>query len=170
MDTNQLKYILEELRFSSELPPDVLDRLAVESTLQKLAVGDIVFREGSTNHHLYLIRSGRLALEMNVPGRGAVRILTVGPGGMVGWSSLLNQGKMTASAIAVAETEVVVAPADKLLELSKTNHELGFHLMRRLADALSQRLVATRLQLLDLFADTPPAIPANEPEGETQSR
>lgn len=96
---------------------------------------------------------------MNVPGRGAVRILTLGPGEMAGWSALLDQGKMTASAVAVQDSEVIVAAADKLRQLCETNHDFGYHLMRQMAAALSERLVATRLQLLDLFADAPPAPP-----------
>lgn len=166
MDTNQLKYVLEELRFSAVFPPEVLDDLAAASTIQQVSAGTVVFRESGANDNLYLLRSGRLALEMNVPGRGAVRILTIGPGEMVGWSALLGQGKMTASAVAVEDAELVVAPADSLRELCKANDEFGHQMMRQMADALSKRLVATRLQLLDLFADTPSAVPANKLEGE----
>ena len=166
MDPTQLKFILEELRFSAHLPNEVLDRLAAESTIRHLPAESLAFREGSPTDNLFLIRSGRLALEMSVPGRGPVRILTLGPGEMAGWSSLLNQGNMTASAVAMEDSEVIVAPAAKLRELCETNHEFGFHLMQRMADALSKRLVATRLQLLDLFAEAPATIPANTSEGE----
>jgi CRP-like cAMP-binding protein len=159
MEANELRYILENLHFSAALPAHVLDFLAANSVLQRLPAGTVVFREGSANDNLYLVRSGRLALEMNVPGRGAVQILTVGPGEMAGWSSLLGEGKMTAGVSALEETEVVVAPAAQLRQLCEINHDFGFHLMRQMALALSKRLVATRLQLLDLFADTPPAIP-----------
>jgi CRP-like cAMP-binding protein len=144
---------LEELRFSADLPAEVLQQLAAESTMERKPQGTVLFRDGAINHNLYLIRSGRVALEMKVPGRGSVRILTLGPGEMCGWSSLLDQGRMTAAAIIVEDTEFVVAPADKLRTLSESSHEFGYHLMRRMADALARRLVATRLQLLDLFAD-----------------
>ena len=154
METNQLKFILEELRFSAALPADAVEQIAAGASLQRLAAGEFLFREGRANHNLYLVRRGLVALEMQVPQRGAVRILTVGPGEMVGWSALLDQGRMTASAIAIEDTEVVVSPADRLQELCATNAEFGYHLMRQMADALSKRLVATRLQLLDLFADT----------------
>jgi CRP-like cAMP-binding protein len=161
---NQLKGILEQLRFSAPLPREVLEQLAAESTVRRVPAGTYLFREGSDNRNLYLIRSGRLALEMNVPGRGEVRILTLGPGEMAGWSALLGDGKMTAGAVAVEDTEVVAAEADKLRQLCQSNRDFGYHLMRRMAAALSQRLLATRLQLLDLFADTPPVMPADRME------
>jgi len=164
VDAHQLANVLEELHFSADMPREVLEQLAAASALRRLTAGEVVFREGTRHGNLYLVRSGRIALEMNVPGRGAVCILTVGPGEMVGWSALLDRGKMTASAVAVDDSEVVVAPADNLRELSETNRDFGFHLMRQMAAALSKRLVATRLQLLDLFTDSPPPIPASTPE------
>ncbi len=160
MDTKQLKYVLEELNFSAPLPQVVIDKLAAESTVEEFSAGSFVFREGGANSKLYLVRSGRLALEMGSPGSGAIRILTIGPGEMVGWSAMLGEGKMTASAVAVEDSELVAATADKLRELCENNHEFGYRLMRRMAWALSKRLVATRLQLLDLFADAPSTIPA----------
>jgi CRP-like cAMP-binding protein len=165
MDATQLKFILEEMHFSADLPPEVVEKLAAESAIQRVSAGAVVFREGGKNDNLYLVHTGRVALEMNFPGRGAVRILTLGPGEMVGWSSLLDHGKMTAGAVAVEDTELVVAPAIKLRELSETNRDFGFHLMRQMAGALAKRLVATRLQLLDLFADAPPTVPNCVVEG-----
>lgn len=164
MDASQLKYILQELRFAADMPPEIVRQLAEHSTIQDVAAGTIIFREGTNDASLYLVRSGRLALEMNVPGRGPVRILTVGPGEMVGWSSLLDQGKMTASALAVDNSQLIVAPAGKLRELCQSNHEFGFHLLQQMANALANRLVATRLQLLDLFAEGPQARPVHEPD------
>lgn len=164
MDANQLQYVLEELHFSANMPREVLDQLAASSSVHHVSAGAAIFREGTKSDNLYLVSSGRLALEMNVPGRGAVRILTVGAGEMAGWSALLEHGRMTASAVAVEDTVLVVAPADKLRELCEANREFGYHLMRQMADALSKRLVATRLQLLDLFADAASATPTRQPE------
>jgi CRP/FNR family cyclic AMP-dependent transcriptional regulator len=167
MDAEKLKFILEELHFSADLPPRVLEHLAAESKTHPVAAGAALFREGQVNDQLYLVRSGRLALEMNVPGRGAVRILTVGPGEMVGWSALLHEGKMKASAVALEDSEVIAAAADRLRELCETNHDFGFHLMRQMAGALSHRLVATRLQLLDLFAHAQTDVHTGELKAET---
>ena len=162
MNNEQLQRVLNELYFSADLPPEILNKLAAESRVERVPAADVVFREGGCNESLFLVRKGRLALEMNVPGRGVIRILTVGPGEMAGWSSLLSNGKMTASAVAVEDSELVVAPASRLRSLCESDTVFGFHLMRRMATALSRRLVATRLQLLDLFGDT--ASPADKAE------
>jgi CRP-like cAMP-binding protein len=165
MDTEKLKFVLEELNFSSALPSTTLNHLAEASTAQHVPAGAVLFREGGPNDNLYLVRSGRIALEMSVPGRGAVRILTIGPGGMAGWSALLDpRKKMTTSAVALEDSEVVAAPAGRLLALCEADHEFGFHLMRQMAGSLSKRLVATRLQLLDLFSHTPSEVPSSQSE------
>lgn len=162
MDEGQLKFLLQQLNFTAPLPSEVLEPLAAASTLRQFEVDATVFREGGGSDLLYLVYRGRLALEMSVPGRGRVRILTLGPGEMVGWSALLGGGRMTASAIAVEPTEVVATPIEQLEQLCLANSAFGYHLMRQVAMALSKRLVATRLQLLDLFAEEPHHLPANE--------
>jgi CRP-like cAMP-binding protein len=62
---------------------------------------------------------------------------------------------MTASALALEATQVVSIDADELLALCEQNHTLGYQVMRRMSHSLANRLIATRLQLLDLFADSP---------------
>ncbi len=154
-----LKQTLRALGFSSDLPEHVLDELASVSAMVDFPEGSMVFQEGAENHFLYVIQSGKVGLDMYVPGRGRVRILSVGPGEMLAWSALLGEGHMTVTAVALEDTRAVAAAGKKLRELCESNHEAGYQLMSRMAKALSQRLVATRLQLLDLFAEpvcTPP--------------
>jgi CRP-like cAMP-binding protein len=63
---------------------------------------------------------------------------------------------MTATAIAVEDTEAIAISAERLLEICQLNAQVGYELMRRMALALSKRLLATRLQLLDLFSAEAP--------------
>ncbi len=158
MQTTELRAILGELQFTAELHDPTLQRLVEVSSLKQYPRGTVLFREGSQNGDLFLLRAGRVMLEMNVPGRGKLAILTLGPGEMAAWSALLGEGEMTATAVTLDDVQAVVASGAKLREMCEQDHEFGYHLMRTMATALSRRLLATRLQLLDLFADTPPAI------------
>ncbi|REK10266.1 MAG: Crp/Fnr family transcriptional regulator [Planctomycetota bacterium] len=159
MDSKVLADVLAKLRFSESLPDEVLQRVAAASKLEGYAAGSVLFREGMQNDVLMVVAVGRVALDMHVPGRGEVRILSLGPGDMVAWSALLGGGRMTTSAVALDDTQVVAISAADAQALCETDPTFGYHLMRQVAMALAHRLVATRLQLLDLFADTPPAIP-----------
>jgi CRP-like cAMP-binding protein len=159
LDAQAIAQVLGKLRFSESLPETILERLAAAATLRDFSAESIVFREGTRNDQLMILSKGRVALEMRVPGRQDERLLSLGPGDMLAWSALLGGGGMTTSAIALEDTQVVAISANAALALCESNTDFGYHLMRQVALALANRLVATRLQLLDLFADTPPVIP-----------
>jgi CRP-like cAMP-binding protein len=140
------------LRFAAGLPPQTLVELAGIATDQVFAARSVIFREGARCPDVFIVQTGNVALDMHVPGRGAVRILTVGEGELLGWSALLGDGHMSATATALDDTRLVAISGVKLRKLCESNHDVGWHVMQQMAQALSQRLVATRLQLLDLFA------------------
>ena len=143
---------LSGLHFAAGLPPQTLAELAGMASIQSFAPQRVVFREGDRCADIFLLRSGRVALDMHVPGRGPVRVLTVGEGELLGWSAVLGDGPMTATATTQEATRLVVIPGATLGALCESNHEIGYRVMQQMARALAQRLVATRLQLLDLFS------------------
>jgi CRP/FNR family transcriptional regulator, cyclic AMP receptor protein len=163
MDTEFLIALLKQLNFSAGLPDAVLTKMAALAMICDYRAGSKLFREGSEYDRLLIIIQGRVALDMHVPGRPEVRILSLGPGDVVAWSALIGNGRMTTSAVALKDTQVVSIQARDLLSLCEANHSLGYHVMRQLGHALADRLVATRLQLLDLFADNPPRVPLSSP-------
>lgn len=153
--------LLKQLHFTAGLLPRVVSELAAIARVQDFDAGAVIFREGVHCDEIYLLASGHVALDMNVVGRGPTRILTLRSGDLLGWSALLGEGRMTASATALEPTRLVALAARALRQQCETDHELGYHVMRQLAGALSRRLVATRVQLLDLFAP-----PGQSPAGQ----
>lgn len=153
IEKQAVKSLLGELGFTADLPEKVVEELAAVSAVVDFPAGTTIFQEGAKNPFLYVVERGHVGLDMHVPGRGRVRILSVGPGEMLAWSALLGNGVMTVSAVALEDTHAIAASGPKLLELCGRNHEVGYQLMSQMAKSLAQRLVATRLQLLDLFAE-----------------
>jgi CRP-like cAMP-binding protein len=155
MDSVSLQKILSEMHFATGLPQASVDRLAAIGEPRDLAAGSILFREGSENRNVFLVTAGHIALEMFVPARGQVRILTLRPGDLLAWSALLG-GRMTTRAISLESSRLIAFSADQLEDICRQDHEFGYHWMRAIATSLSRRLLATRLQLLDLFDDSSP--------------
>jgi CRP-like cAMP-binding protein len=153
--------LLKQLSFSSDLPDVVLTQLAELAALHDHSAGEVLFREGSAFEELLIIAQGRLALEMHVPGRGEVRLLTLGAGDLAAWSALVGNGQMTATGRALDDLRVLSIPARDLQCQCEADSELGYFVMRQVAQSLANRLVATRLQLLDLFSNDP--APISEP-------
>lgn len=158
MSVSELTTRIEQTAFGASLSPLSRQKLAAMATHVRLGRGEVLFREGTHNANLYLVLAGQVDLAMTVPGRGTVRILSVGPGEIVAWSAVLGEGRMTCSATAADDSELLAVPAPQLAALMSSEHEVGYEFMRVLAAALAKRLVATRLQLLDLFAAEGPLI------------
>lgn len=118
--------------------------------------GATLFSEGDRNFDFHLILEGHVRLEMSVPVRGRIPLLTVGVGDLLAWSALLAQGRMTTSAIALDNVWTAAFDGPQLQQLCEQQPQIGYHVMKRLANCLSRRLLATRLQLLDLFEEHEP--------------
>jgi CRP/FNR family cyclic AMP-dependent transcriptional regulator len=151
-DQPNLLCLLSAMRFVEGISTDHLQGLCRASRLLKLPAGAKLFQEGSIEDEVFVISSGHIQLSMNVPGRGDVPFLTTGPGELVGWSGLIGDGRMTATATAIEDTILIGMSGKKLNDICEQEKDLGYVLMRRVAQVLSKRLLSTRLQLLDLYA------------------
>jgi len=148
---------LGHLQFTATLPESVREALAGIATERTASQGELLCREGESIDELALIQRGHVGLDMFVPGRGQVRVLTLGPGEILAWSAIVGSHGATATGIAVEETKAIVFHQKDFIRLCESNHEVGYLLMRELSKAISKRLVATRLQLLDLFEEEAPS-------------
>jgi CRP/FNR family cyclic AMP-dependent transcriptional regulator len=139
------------LAFTRGLDAGQLERLAQIATPVSWSTGTTIFREGDRDSVLYVVEEGRIAIEITVPGRGRVNILTVGPGEVFGWSSLFYQRPKTASARTIEATMAFALDAAKLREFCDADSRMGYILTQRILDVVSERLKATRMQLLDIY-------------------
>jgi CRP-like cAMP-binding protein len=160
-----LPEILRQSRFLEGISPADLDQLTSVARPESYLPGAVIFREGQRLPHIFVVAEGSVALEIGLPGQGCRRIQTVGPGELLGWSPILDQGPMTATARALGPTRLVALDAAQILVLCAHNPGFGFTLMRRTAKALATRLNATRLQLLDVYRHELPvaAAPGGDP-------
>ena len=145
--------LLTEFAQAAGLPPSLADALCSIATTKAVSGGTLIVREGGDCDSLYFISSGQVGIDMLVPGRGQVRILSLGPGDIVSWTAAVGGQSATASAVAIGDAILIAIPAEALHRLLSDNHEVGYHFMHWIARKISRRLVATRLQLLDLFAE-----------------
>jgi CRP-like cAMP-binding protein len=113
--------------------------------------GEHLAREGDPADAFFVIRHGRVALELAAPAKGALMIATLGEGAVVGWSWLFPPHRWSFDARALEQVRVVAFDGACLRGKCDADHELGYELMRRFAAVMLERLQATRLQLLDVY-------------------
>jgi hypothetical protein len=94
-------------------------------------------------------------LDTYVPGRGAVIVETLGPGAVLGWSWLFPPYRWHFSASAVESTTAVEFDGPGVAELCVREHDLGYQMMSKFLLVVVDRMQATRLRLLDLYAGRP---------------
>ena len=80
IDQEAIKSILRAQSFWADVSEPVLDALSAVSVVTDFSAGSAIFREGAENHFLYVVLRGHVGLDMYVPSRGRVRILSLGPG------------------------------------------------------------------------------------------
>lgn len=135
------------------IPDSLRARLRPLAQRRTYMPGAVLFVEGGTHFDFHIVAKGHVRLEMLVPQRGRIPILTAGPGDVLAWSSVLGNSVMTSSAIALESVLTLAFDGRQLKQLCDADRDFGFEFMRFLAQALSRRLLATRLQLLDLFGE-----------------
>lgn len=165
MASTEMLQALRELRFSADLSEEDLIKLAEISEFVEFPAGTTIFYEGSKSPYIFLLRNGRVELRMCAPAKGCLTLLTLEGGELLGWSPAILPGEMTATAVAVKETQAIRIGTDELQSLCDADHDIGYEMMRRVALALSRRLVATRLQVMDVHVHTPSSPSRSSTEG-----
>jgi CRP-like cAMP-binding protein len=151
VETSSLEPLLREHRFLRELSDDHVRFMAGCARNVRYAPGELLFREGDPADALLLLRSGSVVLEIDVPGRGAVRLESAGEGEMLGWSWLFPPYRHQLDARVLEPVRALAFDAGCLRRKMEENHDFGYTLAMQLLDQAHRRLGGLRLLRLDLY-------------------
>lgn len=130
-------------------------QLLTNSALQmQFESGQTIFAEGSPANRFYLILNGKVVIESEVAEHNKTFIQTLGAGDDLGWSWLFAPYLFHFTAHAVEPTRTIFFYGTRLREQCEQDHELGYQLMKRVAEVATQRLRATQLGLLKCYDPT----------------
>ena len=138
--------------FFAELADSQREALAGDGTAVMVAAGERLFDEGGVADMFWLIELGRIALDMRVPGRGDQIVETLGPGTVLGWSWLHPPYRWQFGAVARLATSAVAFDAPSVRRRCDADPAFGYAMLRAFTPVITERLQATRLRLLDLYA------------------
>jgi CRP/FNR family cyclic AMP-dependent transcriptional regulator len=145
---------LKNMPWFADLKPEHFNRVAEAAVLRHVQAGQELFKEGNKEDCFYVVVEGRVALDIFIPHRGKVRIYTAEPMDLIGWSAATPVVRSrTAGATVVHSGRLVAFNAEKVRQICEEDHDFGYLFMRRIAHIIAGRLMVTRLQLLDMFAD-----------------
>src|SRR5215470_2949611 len=147
-----LEDIIAGHSFFSTLEQQYVQSLTGCAANVRFGAGTYVFREGGPADHFYLIRQGRVAIEISAPPRKPITVQTLSAGDVLGWSWLAPPYEWRFHARAVEPVRAIALDGKCLRARCEENHDLGYELLKRFAQIMERRLEATRLQLLDVYA------------------
>ncbi|HUI29065.1 MAG TPA: cyclic nucleotide-binding domain-containing protein [Candidatus Acidoferrales bacterium] len=155
MEPQDLTESLHKHPFLSNMDESLVKTLTSCASNIVFKEGTRLFREGDDAKLFFLVRSGRVVLETQAGEKGTIRIQTVGPGEVLGWSWLISPFKWHFDAIALEQVHAFSIDASCLRTKCETDNHFGYEMLRRFSEVLERRLAATRLQLLDIYGSAP---------------
>jgi len=147
-----LERVIAEHPFFADLDDSFTNLMVSCASNVRFKTGTYIFKEGDAANTFYLIRAGKVALEVHAPQHNPIIISTLDVGEILGWSWLLSPFQWKFDARAVNEVRAIALDGQCLRTKCEENHDLGYEVLKRFARIIEKRLDATRLQLLDVYA------------------
>jgi CRP-like cAMP-binding protein len=132
------------------LEPADIDLIAGCGHNEVFAAGAFLAHEDDQANHFFIVREGRVALEMHAS-TGPLLIDTIGSGDLVGWSWLFPPYRWVFDVAALQTTHAVVIDSACLRDKCDADPAFGYRVIRRFSQVIVDRLQATRVRLLDLY-------------------
>jgi CRP/FNR family cyclic AMP-dependent transcriptional regulator len=152
--------LIAQQPFLKGLNPHQLQLLTDSALEMKFETGATIFEEGSPANRFFLILTGRVLLSSEMEDRNVIPIQTLGPGDDLGWSWLFPPYAMHFTARALEPTTTIFFYGTRLREQCEQDHELGYQIMKRIAEVATQTLKATQRRLMQYIDRNVPEQPS----------
>ncbi len=146
-----LDQIVSEQPFFAGLAPEYSELVAGCARNHMFQAQQYLFHEADPANEFFLIRHGKVALEIAAPGRPPVVFATLREGDIVGASWLVPPYVWMFDARAMDLTRAIGIDAACLRRKCEADHHLGYEMMKRFLPIFVKRLHDTRLQILDVY-------------------
>jgi len=147
-----LERIIAEHPFFEGLDNEFTKLMVTCASNVRFKADTYILKEGDPANTFYLIREGKVAVEVFAPQRKPIIVATLSVGELLGWSWLLPPFQWKFHARAIGSVRAIALDGKCLRTKCEENHDLGYEVLKRFAQIMEQRLEATRLQLLDVYA------------------
>lgn len=147
---------LRSLPIFFELSPDQIDKIALIADLIEIDPGDQLISEGARLDFVYILLEGEIDVEISVPlPSEVVNASHLGPLDFIGWSALTPIIRQrTATATALTHCWLIRMDAKLLSNLCEKDHDIGFAVYKRVANATAMSFLTIRNKFLNFLSET----------------
>ena len=149
--TKSIKDVLKEIDFFADLSAEMLEFIAGCGQNMHFPPNEYMSKENESADHLFVIKKGKVALQVIHPIKGPLTIRTLQDGEIAGFAWIIPPYRTQFDLKALEHTSVVALDGTCVRKKCEENHHLGYQLMKQSATIMNQRLTNTRIQLLDVY-------------------
>ena len=149
MSNQSITEYLSAHEFFSEFSDDDLKFLCECSSTREIKKGQILFLQGEHADKFYVVRSGRISLQMPAIMGPTLEIQAVDEDQVLGWSWLISPYQWNFQTMAEDDSELLQFDGAAILAQCELDPKLGFELVKKFAALMSVGLNTARLKMMD---------------------
>lgn len=142
-----LESLIAAQPFFRGMTPQQVRKLAESALLMDFKPDEWIVREGEPANRFYIILEGSVIVESENDNGGGLAVQTLGRGDDLGWSWLFLPYYVHLSARAAEPVRAIFFYGTRLRQQCEEDHDLGYELMKRIAEVVVQRLENLRSRM-----------------------
>jgi len=135
--------------FFKGLNEDFITLLSDYATERKVKKGEVLFQPGKPANRFYLLRNGRVSVQVPALVGPALELQVLGENQILGWSWLIPPYRWNFLARAVEDTDLLEFDGSAILERWEKDPKFGYEPFKRFTALMSERLDAARQKMMD---------------------
>lgn len=152
MTESKMIQLLKEQPFLADLGDEYIALIADCAELKDFDLGDPLLQQNQPAQCFYLLLEGHISLRAHMPTQGALPIETIKAPAVLGWSWLVKPYKWHFDARALSNTHAIQVHTPCIIGKIENDKAFGFEMYRRFTEIIVDRLHASRLQMMDVYA------------------
>ena len=149
MSNPSITEYLSAHEFFSEFSDDSLKFLCECSSTREIKKGQILFLQGEHADKFYVVRSGRISIQMPAIMGPNLEIQAVDEDQVLGWSWLISPYQWNFQTKAEEDSELLQFDGTAILARCEQEPKFGYELLKKFAGLMSVRLNAARQKMMD---------------------
>jgi CRP/FNR family cyclic AMP-dependent transcriptional regulator len=146
---------LKKIFLLQNLTDGMLEKIIPQLRALHLSEREILFEEGSKAENFYMLKKGKILLEVEISEQLTISLSSVKSGYSFGWSALLSAPSYTSRAVCAEPSDAFVIPGKKLRDILEGDPGMGYRVMGLAAKILKNRVERRTAQLLKVIANHP---------------
>lgn len=149
---------LRKIYLSQDLTDSMLEKILPIIQLLQFKEREVVFEEGDRADNFYMLKRGKILLEMEISEAIIISLGSIKTGYCFGWSALFPgspRQSYTSYAVCAEACEVFAIPGQQFLDLLNEDQAMGYRVMKFVAKILKNLLDRKTAQFLKVMSKHP---------------